>query len=107
MLRYEQKCVIKHWIRKYINKSLRKETLNKGLNGFKWIYVPIDQGEWHLVSPKGKNAATIYCKYREVSEFIWFVWDEFGSGGENDVTYTLEKAMNEAENATILWGIFV
>lgn len=105
MLRYEQRCVIAHFFRTYIRRSRRICASENMLDGFTWIYVPIEDGEWHLVGPKNIHAATVYLR-RGSHDFIWSVWDEHGIGGENSICHTIKSAMRDAEDATIRWDAF-
>jgi hypothetical protein len=51
-----------------------------------WSWVSQGNGNWGLMSPTGKHAATVYATG------AWYVWTPYGDGGQNDVGRDVEDA---------------
>ena len=65
-------------------------------------------GKLELKNAAGQVAATVflYPGASEMFKYVWFVWDQGGTGGENSAEPTVDEAIREAEAAVRRWGQF-
>lgn len=73
------------------------------VSGWQWFLRNPDELNLTLFSPKGRPAATVFLT-RDLTGNIWFIWDEQGTGGENDCESDIAEGMRQSELALIRSG---
>ncbi len=60
---------------------------------------------WHLFVGRGKNPRRVATIWKNTpNRFTWSTWDKHGTGGENDVSESLEQAQALASLCAIRQG---
>ena len=67
----------------------------------RWIWRPATK-IWDLMDST-RNVATVWRKTHPEGVY-WHTWDKAGTGGENDISCSVEAAMADAESACLRQG---
>ena len=81
-------------------------------DSWQWVYMPTcireKGGKLELKNTAGQVAATVFTHpgASNMFKYVWFVWDQSGTGGENSAEPTVDEAIREAEAAVRRWDQF-